>query len=71
MAKTLINRKNYKIALAIKGWTQGKLAKRLGVDPSSMSRWAKNWYELPLTHRVRLSHLLNINYKDLFTREKR
>ena len=43
----------------IHGWSQKQLARRLGVDPSTLARWEKDRSQPSTTSKARLDEMLN------------
>ena len=54
-----------RIALAKKNLSQIAVARALGVDHGTFSRW-KRWYSMPQKYRSKLANILDVDEKELF-----
>ncbi|MBI2335718.1 MAG: helix-turn-helix transcriptional regulator [Deltaproteobacteria bacterium] len=58
--------KVYLLALARLGLSSIAVAHELGVHHSTLSRWVRNWYPVPIAFRGRLAEILELNTQELF-----
>lgn len=58
-----------KLVLVEKKRTNKWLAKQLGVDPSTVSKWCTNTSQPDLACILKISDLLEVDLKELFVRE--
>lgn len=65
-----MNRKLLRIALAHKGVPQIAVARLLGVDNGTFSRWARGWYQVPVRYRAQLAGILEVSEEELFPVQK-
>lgn len=56
----------FKISLAQRGFSQIALANRVGVHPSTLSRYVRGWQTVPDNMRDRLSKALGVSVARLF-----
>lgn len=68
MSKEKLNR--IKAALAEAGRTNKWLAEQLGKDSTTVSKWCTNTIQPDLQTLSRISHLLDVNIKDLLINTK-
>lgn len=61
-----MNEQALRIALAKLNLPQIALAKRIGVDASTFSRWRRGWYPVPQEYRTHLIKILKVDERDLF-----
>ncbi len=64
----MMNEQTLRVALAKKGIPQVALARMIGVDHSTFSRWKKGWYPVPEKYRSKLAKILNVRKSELFER---
>ena len=57
-----------RIALAKNNLSQISVARSLGVDHATFSRW-KRWYKVPRKYRSKLASILDVDEKELFEDE--
>jgi len=55
-----------RVALAKLNLPQIALARQLGVDHGTFSRWKRGWYPVPERYRGQLAAILGVDEKDLF-----
>lgn len=67
MQKKRINR--LKAILAEKGKTNKWLAKELGINETTVSRWCTNETQPRLNRLVKISELLNVDIGEMFLKE--
>lgn len=68
MSKTLINR--LRVVLAEKNKTNKWLAEKLGVNPSTVSRWVNNKQQPTLNTFRDIAKVLSVDVKELFESSK-
>lgn len=68
MSKTLINR--LRVVLAEKNKPNKWLAEKLGVNPSTVSRWVNNKQQPPLNTFRDIAKVLSVDVKELFESSK-
>lgn len=61
-----IDRRTYEISLARKGLSSIAVAHEIGVHHTTLSRWVRGWYPVPLNFRSRLAEVLELPEKELF-----
>lgn len=61
-----MNNEILRVALAKKNMPQIALARALGIDHGTFSRWKRGWYSVPIKYRARLAQLLGVEESDLF-----
>jgi len=61
-----INQRILKVALAKKGLPAIAVARSLGIHHTTLSRWVRGWYEVPLNYRSKLAEILEVKLNELF-----
>jgi len=62
----MFNEKHFRVALAKKETSQIALAKKVGVDPSYLSRIVRGWAEPKTKIKHRIAKSLQVNVDELF-----
>lgn len=65
-----MNTKLLRIALAKKEMPQIAVARAIGVDHSTFSRWTRGWYPVPDQYRKKLAEVLGVDEASLFPDQK-
>lgn len=71
MAKTITPHERLEAGLKTRCWSRSDLARRLGIDPSAVSRWVSGKSSPDAHHRLAIERLFGIPQNDWLTAEER
>lgn len=65
----MFNERAFNIALARKNLSAIAVAREIGIHHTTLSRWVRGWYPVPLNYRSKLAEVLELAINDLFPPE--